>query len=85
MLKAERRSEILKIIFNGSEATVSDLCARFHVSAMTIRRDLRELEREGLLRRVHGGAIGNFGRSYEPTYTNSEKSRSQKCNWQSGC
>jgi DeoR/GlpR family transcriptional regulator of sugar metabolism len=35
---------------------------------MTIRRDLRELDREGLLRRVHGGAISNLGRSYEPPY-----------------
>jgi DeoR/GlpR family transcriptional regulator of sugar metabolism len=35
---------------------------------MTIRRDLRELDREGLLRRVHGGAVSSLGRSYEPPY-----------------
>jgi DeoR/GlpR family transcriptional regulator of sugar metabolism len=35
---------------------------------MTARRDLRELDREGLLQRVHGGAVSNLGRSYEPPY-----------------
>jgi DeoR/GlpR family transcriptional regulator of sugar metabolism len=29
---------------------------------------LRDLDREGLLRRVHGGAVSSFGRSYEPPY-----------------
>ncbi len=38
----------------------------FHVSDMTARRDLNELDRQGLLRRTHGGAHLNFGRSYEP-------------------
>jgi DeoR/GlpR family transcriptional regulator of sugar metabolism len=36
---------------------------------MTIRRDLRDLDREGVLRRVHGGAVSSLGRSYEPPYT----------------
>ncbi len=35
---------------------------------MTIRRDLRILEGDGLLRRVHGGATSSRGRSYEPPF-----------------
>jgi DeoR/GlpR family transcriptional regulator of sugar metabolism len=35
---------------------------------MTIRRDLDFLERRGYLRRVHGGAITDRGRSYEPSF-----------------
>jgi len=35
---------------------------------MTVRRDLDELERQGLLRRVHGGAVSARGRSYEPAF-----------------
>jgi DeoR/GlpR family transcriptional regulator of sugar metabolism len=35
---------------------------------MTIRRDLRDMDREGVLRRVHGGTVSNLGRSYEPAY-----------------
>lgn len=38
------------------------------VSEMTVRRDLEALEREGLVRRVHGGAISATSRSYEPPF-----------------
>jgi DeoR/GlpR family transcriptional regulator of sugar metabolism len=68
MLQAERRSEILEILREEGRVTVPELCERFHVSEMTIRRDLRDLDREGMLRRVHGGAIYSLGRSYEPPY-----------------
>jgi DeoR/GlpR family transcriptional regulator of sugar metabolism len=37
--------------------TVSQVETRFGVSAMTARRDLGELERRGLARRTHGGAV----------------------------
>jgi DeoR family fructose operon transcriptional repressor len=42
-------------------------------SEMTIRRDLKQLESEGLVRRVHGGALLVPSRAYEPTFR--EKSR----------
>jgi DeoR/GlpR family transcriptional regulator of sugar metabolism len=43
---------------------------------MTIRRDLGLLERQGLVKRVHGGGISARGRSYEPTlqFRNTEHS-----------
>jgi DeoR/GlpR family transcriptional regulator of sugar metabolism len=68
MLKAERQSQILEIIQRDGNTTVSDLAERFEVSEMTIRRDLRDLDQQGLLRRVHGGAVSDLGRSYEPPY-----------------
>ncbi len=68
MFQDERRSSILEILREEGKVAVADLCERFDVSGMTIRRDLRELDREGLLRRVHGGAISSLGRSYEPPY-----------------
>ena len=37
--------------------TVAELEARFGVSPMTAHRDLDELERRGLVRRTHGGAV----------------------------
>jgi DeoR/GlpR family transcriptional regulator of sugar metabolism len=40
----------------------------FGISDMTARRDLNEMDRRGLLRRIHGGAVTNLGRSYEPPY-----------------
>lgn len=48
---------------------VSDLAIEFAVSEMTIRRDLAELEKMGLLRRVHGGAQKIYSRSYEPPFS----------------
>ena len=39
----------------------ADLTAELDVSADTIRRDLRELDEAGLLRRVHGGALPRHG------------------------
>lgn len=51
----------------------------FAISDMTARRDLNEMDRLGLLRRVHGGAIANLGRSYEPPYKmRSTKNQSAK-------
>lgn len=68
MIPAERRKRILELIETKNSMTVTELCELFDVSEMTIRRDLRFLDREGLLQRVHGGAILHRGRSYEPTF-----------------
>ena len=69
MLKEERWNKILQKLDQNGEVTVADLSTRFNVSEMTARRDLRDLAREGALQRVHGGAISNLGRSYEPPYS----------------
>jgi len=79
-MQSERRRKILEIIQESGSTSVAELCGRFDVSEMTIRRDLRDLDREGSLRRVHGGAVSNLGRSYEPPYIvrttrNEEKKR----------
>jgi DeoR/GlpR family transcriptional regulator of sugar metabolism len=66
MIKAERQRLILEIIQKEASVEISDLCKRFSVSEMSIRRDLYTLEKKGLLRRVYGGAIRDLGRSYEP-------------------
>jgi len=62
----ERQKIILQIIAEQGAVTVAELCERFGVSDMTIRRDLSTLERASLLRRIHGGAVSARGRSYEP-------------------
>jgi DeoR/GlpR family transcriptional regulator of sugar metabolism len=63
-----RRSQILQELSENGSVSVIDLADRFDVSTMTIRRDLRELKRVGLARRVHGGAVVGRARSYEPPY-----------------
>ena len=61
-----RRARLLEQLQEQGAVQAADLVARFGVSDMTIRRDLRCLEQRGLLRRVRGGAIQPHGRSYEP-------------------
>jgi DeoR/GlpR family transcriptional regulator of sugar metabolism len=69
MLAQERRQHIFKAIEASGVASVRDLAQRFDVSMITIMRDLQELEQEGLIRRVHGGAISVRGASYEPPFS----------------
>ena len=66
MLSEERHQTILQLLDSHGSISVTDLVDRFSVSEMTARRDLDALERKGLLRRVHGGAVSARGRSYEP-------------------
>lgn len=57
MYDTERRGQILAILEAEHRAAVADLAARLYASPSTIRRDLAQLEAEGLLRRTHGGAL----------------------------
>jgi DeoR/GlpR family transcriptional regulator of sugar metabolism len=65
-LKKKRHQQIINAVRSGREATVAELSKRFNVSEVTIRRDLRELAEEGLLRRAHGGALANVQSMLEP-------------------
>lgn len=57
MLKEERKQMIVRELEEEGSVTVQDLADRFHVSRMTIRRDLMEIERTSHLKRTHGGAV----------------------------
>ena len=47
----------MRIVEERGRVRVGELAARFHVSAVTIRKDLLALEADGRLVRTHGGAI----------------------------
>jgi DeoR/GlpR family transcriptional regulator of sugar metabolism len=53
----ERRERLKQIVRSRHAVRVEDLREELGVSTATIRRDLHELEEEGELRRVHGGAV----------------------------
>jgi DeoR family transcriptional regulator of aga operon len=53
----ERRQSILRRLELDRRLSVRDVCIQFAVSETTARRDLEALAVEGLLQRVHGGAI----------------------------
>ncbi|MFD0659201.1 substrate-binding domain-containing protein [Thermocatellispora tengchongensis] len=56
MIGAERREAILRELRLRGTLSVAEFAARLGVAKVTLRRDLRELERAGQLSRVHGGA-----------------------------
>jgi DeoR/GlpR family transcriptional regulator of sugar metabolism len=57
MLTAERRQAILTRLERDGKVVASELVASLGVSEDTVRRDLRDLAEQGLLQRVHGGAL----------------------------
>ncbi len=67
MLKEERHKHIIECIHKNSRVYVTDLSEELGVSDDTLRRDLVELERMGLLTKVHGGAIAKSGISIQFT------------------
>lgn len=58
-----RQSEIVKFIRENNRASVKKLSSHFFISEMTVRRDLKELEIQGYIRRYHGGAV--YAHDYE--------------------
>lgn len=57
MVLSIRKSQILELAQESGRVSVEDLASRFGVTLQTIRRDLSELADEGMLDRVHGGAV----------------------------
>jgi DeoR/GlpR family transcriptional regulator of sugar metabolism len=57
MLPAERKARIIEYVRQHRIATVAQLAKTFDVHEATIRRDLIEIEQEGLLKRTHGGVM----------------------------
>ncbi|MER7049098.1 MULTISPECIES: DeoR/GlpR family DNA-binding transcription regulator [Streptomyces] len=56
MLPAERHRRISALVDRVGTISTEDLAERLSVSAETVRRDLAQMERRGVLRRVRGGA-----------------------------
>ncbi|QHC67852.1 substrate-binding domain-containing protein [Rathayibacter sp. VKM Ac-2759] len=56
-LAAERRAHILAALAVDGAVRISQLTEALGVATVTLRRDLVQMEREGLLSRVHGGAV----------------------------
>lgn len=70
MKKNRRHEQLLGVLeAHGEDRVVStrELAEQLDVSEMTVRRDLYELDQEGLIKRVHGGAILPQRQSAPPT------------------
>ena len=57
MFGSQRRREILQVLSRDGVVRVVALSRELGCSEATLRRDLQEMDRDGLLRRTHGGAL----------------------------
>jgi DeoR family fructose operon transcriptional repressor len=80
---AQRKQAIITQLRADGRVDAADIAAHLRVTQETVRKDLIGLERQGLLRRVHGGAVPMEQLSFEPsvstrTYYSEEKTRIAK-------
>lgn len=61
LLAAERRAHVLATLGRDGAVRVSQMLDELGVAPVTLRRDLAQMEKDGLLRRVHGGAVATEG------------------------
>ncbi|MDN6720596.1 MAG: DeoR family transcriptional regulator, partial [Bifidobacterium mongoliense] len=66
MYARERQRQILDILDRTGRVAVTDLSTQFEVATETVRRDLDQLSEQGLLVRVHGGAVPRRTTEVEP-------------------
>lgn len=71
-MKIQRKDEIIRLLTEHRMVKANELAEQFQVSMETIRRDLADLEKEGIARRIHGGATLNTTYSMEPEYSDRE-------------
>ncbi len=64
----ERHQLIVQQLATRGDVSIAEVSARTGVSPMTIRRDLDELDRLGVVKRVRGGAVSVHSRGYEPPF-----------------
>lgn len=57
MFGEERHEQIVQLLRGGRIISVTELAERLYVSEATVRRDLNAMERQGIVRRVYGGAV----------------------------
>ena len=68
MKRDERQQAIMDLLVLEGDVGLDQLSVHFDVSKMTIHRDLDDLENEGLLRKVRGGATIQSGTQFESDY-----------------
>ncbi|MBS6397106.1 MAG: DeoR/GlpR transcriptional regulator [Clostridiales bacterium] len=69
MYKIERQEKILDYINKKERASIAELSELFHVSKVTMRSDVDELEGKGLVNKTHGGVVSkDIGISSEIPY-----------------
>ena len=79
-MKLERRGQITELISRQKTVTNAELMERFGISIETVRRDLDYLERQGVLRKVYGGAVVTVSLNSEPEYASRSRTNYEEKN-----
>ena len=82
MTAEERKQKISELLKENDSVKVTELSRLFDVSEVTVRSYLEDMEKKGLLTRIHGGAVS----SYKPYYSmnlNQRLETNQKERWRS--
>lgn len=74
----QRKNHILEQLMSSGRIDAVDIAAALGVTGETVRKDLIALERQGLLRRVHGGAVPVQSLSFEPAVETRTQFASEK-------
>ena len=73
-----RRNAIMDLLEKDSRLPVTDLSDALNVSVVTVRKDLSELENEGLLKRIHGGAVINRKSQYSENFAERKSRKAEE-------
>ncbi|WP_346686927.1 DeoR/GlpR family DNA-binding transcription regulator [Megamonas hypermegale] len=60
LITAERRNKIAELIISNGSIKVGELAKTFDVSTETIRKDLIFLDKKGIIKKSHGGALSSL-------------------------
>jgi DeoR family transcriptional regulator, aga operon transcriptional repressor len=67
-IPAQRRAELVTLLRERGAAPIWELSAALQASESTVRRDLDQLDAEGLVHRTHGGAVFTGRSTFEPPF-----------------
>lgn len=79
MMKTERQEEILKILRDKKHLTVQYIAKQIFASIVTVRRDLKYLEEQGLVKRCYGGvSLLEYENKVVPLFLREDEMRMEK-------
>ena len=78
LTRMQRLKAIREKLLTADEVSIDDLVARFHVSGMTVRRDLELLESQGDVIRTHGGAALAKRLTFEVSFRDKQNRNSRQ-------
>jgi len=78
LLNRDRQSMIIDLLNQDKSVQIMDLAKKFNVSIATIRRDLKELEEQHLIKRIYGGAVLAERPTLQPFFPRTNRHREEK-------